>query len=422
MIRPFAALCASILLLHAADNPGARWWKGNLHTHSLWSDGDDFPEMITGWYKTNGYHFLAISDHNVLNEGERWSFIGTNRLQQSTFDKYVRRFGTNWVQTRNHQGRSQVRLKPLSEYAPLFEEAGKFLLIPSEEITDKFKTLPVHLNASNIRDFIKPQGGNSVREVMQNNVDAVLEQGRATGQRMLPHLNHPNFEWGVTAEDLAAVRGERFFEVYNGHPHVHNEGDELHASADRMWDIALVLRLTSPQPEALYGVAVDDSHNYHKHGIGQSNSGRGWIMVRSHFLTPESIIHALEKGDFYATSGILLKSLRAAPNHLEFEIQTKSGVQYRTEFIGTRRGFDPASHPVKDKDGNELPVTRRYSPQVGEILAVVEGKRAAYRAEGNELYVRARIISSKPKQNPSATGEMEMAWTQPIFPGASPAP
>jgi|GEM_PF-6842137 len=24
----------------------ARWWKGNLHTHSLWSDGDDFPESI----------------------------------------------------------------------------------------------------------------------------------------------------------------------------------------------------------------------------------------------------------------------------------------------------------------------------------------------------------------------------------------
>lgn len=31
------------------DSP--RWWKGNLHTHSLWSDGDDFPEMIACWYR-----------------------------------------------------------------------------------------------------------------------------------------------------------------------------------------------------------------------------------------------------------------------------------------------------------------------------------------------------------------------------------
>ena len=36
------------LPLSAAE---ARWWKGNLHTHSLWSDGDDYPEMIADWYR-----------------------------------------------------------------------------------------------------------------------------------------------------------------------------------------------------------------------------------------------------------------------------------------------------------------------------------------------------------------------------------
>ena len=35
---------------HRPDSTtSARWWKGNLHTHSLWSDGDDYPEMIAGW-------------------------------------------------------------------------------------------------------------------------------------------------------------------------------------------------------------------------------------------------------------------------------------------------------------------------------------------------------------------------------------
>src|SRR5438132_1176146 len=51
---------------------GPRWWKGNLHTHSFWSDGDDFPEMIADWYKRHGYQFLSLTDHNVLSEGERW--------------------------------------------------------------------------------------------------------------------------------------------------------------------------------------------------------------------------------------------------------------------------------------------------------------------------------------------------------------
>ena len=51
----------------AAAEP--RWFKGNLHTHSLWSDGDDYPEMIADWYARHGYHFLALSDHNVLARG-----------------------------------------------------------------------------------------------------------------------------------------------------------------------------------------------------------------------------------------------------------------------------------------------------------------------------------------------------------------
>ena len=37
-----------------------KWYKGNLHTHSYWSDGDEFPEVIMDWYKTNGYHFVAF--------------------------------------------------------------------------------------------------------------------------------------------------------------------------------------------------------------------------------------------------------------------------------------------------------------------------------------------------------------------------
>ncbi len=59
----------------AADEPVAhasQWFKGNLHTHSLWSDGNDFPEMICDWYQRAGYQFLALSDHNILSEGVKW--------------------------------------------------------------------------------------------------------------------------------------------------------------------------------------------------------------------------------------------------------------------------------------------------------------------------------------------------------------
>lgn len=396
-----------------SDLAPARWWKGNLHTHSFWSDGDDFPEMIVDWYKRQGYDFLAISDHNVLPVAERWLTIGTNQVRETALRKYQERFGPGWVETETRGSNRTVRLKPLSEYRALFEEAGRFLLIASEEITDSYQDLPVHMNATNVRDYIPPQGGGSVREVMQNNVDAVFYQRRNTGQRMIPHLNHPNFHWGVTAEDLARVRGERFFEVYNGHPSVNDAGDSTHASTDRLWDIALTLRLIGPEPEPLFGMAVDDSHNYHQQGIGHSNAGRGWVRVRARHLTPESLIAALEAGDFYASSGVTLKDVRVAGGELVIEIEAEEGVRYRSEFIGTRRGFDRESRPVIGADGAVLPVTRRYSEQVGEVLAEVQGTRASYRPRGDELYVRGRVISSKTKANPAVAGQKETAWTQP---------
>ena len=48
------------------------WYKGNLHTHTFWSDGDAPPEIAVAWYKARGYDFLALSDHNILSVGEKW--------------------------------------------------------------------------------------------------------------------------------------------------------------------------------------------------------------------------------------------------------------------------------------------------------------------------------------------------------------
>ena len=51
--------------LQENEPPKTHWYKGNLHTHSLWSDGDDFPDSIVARYKRMGYHFLALTDHNL---------------------------------------------------------------------------------------------------------------------------------------------------------------------------------------------------------------------------------------------------------------------------------------------------------------------------------------------------------------------
>lgn len=393
-----------------------RWLRGNLHTHSLWSDGNDYPEMIVDWYVRNGYQFLALSDHNTLSQGQRWMSIdqADRRAGQAGFDRYVGRFGEPWVETREVDGDRQVRLKPLGEYRTLFEQPGRFLLIQGEEITDHFERKPIHMNASNLAEYIPPQGGSSVVETMRNNLEAAEAQSERLGQPILTHLNHPNFGYGVTAEELAMVTKERFFEVYNGHPGVNHLGDDTHASVERMWDIVNTLRIAELGADPVYGLATDDSHHYF--GTDGSSPGRGWVMVRARFLTPEAIIHAIEAGDFYASSGVSLRDVQYDPEarSLTLEVEPEPEARYTIQFIGTPRNYDRARQPVMGEDGTPLPVTQRYSDDVGTVLATVEGTSARYDLTGDELYVRAVVTSSLAPRNPSFPNQQAQAWTQPV--------
>lgn len=406
----------TVLSTAHAEAAEASWYKGNLHTHSLWSDGDDYPEMIADWYKSHGYHFLTLTDHNTLQEGERWIDVEKSKGKARALAKYLERFGEKWVEQRTTNERLEVRLKTLAEFGPKFDEAGRFLLIQGEEISGRHLNAPVHVNATNLRKVIQPATGDSVLEVMRSSVNAVLAQRKETGQPMFPHLNHPNFQWGVTAEELMQVEGEQFFEVYNGHPSVHNEGDETHAGCERIWDIVLTRRLGELKLPVLYGLATDDSHAYHEFSSKLSNTGRGWVMVRMKELTAANLVQAMEAGDFYASSGVTVKDVKFNGKTLGIEIQGEPGVTYTTEFIGTRKGYDARNEPVLSAGGQPLRVTHRYSADIGAVLKQVKGSAASYTLKGDEIYVRARITSSKLKANPYAEGEFEMAWVQPVTP------
>jgi len=139
-------------------------------------------------------------------------------------------------------------------------------------------------------------------------------------------------------------------------------------------------------------------------------------MVHATRLEPDRIVEAIQGGDFYASSGVQLESVGFDPNEkqLEIQIQTEEAVRYVTEFIGTTEGYDRKSEPVLDKQGNPLNVTRRYSADVGRVLARAEGARPSYRLTGKEYYVRAVITSSKSHGNPSYAEQTEQAWTQPV--------
>lgn len=374
-----------------------KWYKGNTHTHSLWSDGNDFPDMIVDWYKTQGYDFLALSDHNILSRGDKW--MALNQIEKrrkngttGTMARYLERFGEDWVETRGEADKKEVRLKTLEEIRQHFEEEEKFLLIEAEEITDRYKQHHVHINAINVGEVIKPQGGDSVVETMRNNLRAVKEQSERLGRPILTHLNHPNFHWAITPQQLAEVTEEQFFEVYNGHPGINHLGDADHPSDEAIWDMANTLRLLVHDAEPLLGVATDDSHHYHG---GDVSPGRGWVMVWAKQLNADQLVEAMQRGEFYASSGVVLEKTNydRGTRKNRVEISPVDGVTFETKFIGTRRS----------------------TPEItGEVFATITGNEAEYQLTGDELYVRALVTSSRAHPNPSYPGQKEQAWTQPI--------
>lgn len=404
-----------------AAEPAKSWYKGETHAHSFWSDGDQFPEMVLDWYKAQGFQFVALSDHNVYLEGERWRDVNDPKrlIPAAVLQKYRERFGADWVETRGEGETLQVRLKTLEEIRPQLEEPGKFLLIPNEEISDGAQGSAIHINAIGLGEVIPPQHGSTVAETIQNNFQAIDVQAQRRGRLILGQVNHPNWvHFDIRAEDILAVPAVRLFEVCNNHAGVNYFGDDLFPSADRLWDVLNAVRIVEQKRPPLFGVASDDAHNYHSFQPGMSNPGRGWVVVRAAELTPEAITQAMAQGDFYSSTGVVLRDVQfdAASGTLSIAIDGKPGAKYTTRFLGTRKDFDRSVEEIPAPDFNGKPQRpfQKHSDQIGTVLATVEGTTASYTLQGDELYVRAVITSDQPVefpvQNHPQTG---MAWSQP---------
>ena len=319
----FVAIAAAAVVSTAQTPSGQpRWFKGNTHTHTLNSDGDSTPDDVVRWYREHGYQFLVLSDHNFLT-----SIDALNALHGAD---------------------------------------DRFLLIRGEEVTDRFGDKPLHVNGLNLTQLVQPQGGVSVVDVLQRNVDAIRKE------RGIPHINHPNFRWAITPEELRQVRNTRLFEIYNGHPQVNNLGGGGVPGLEEAWDVVL------SAGQQIYGIAVDDAHVFKQPGNPDvAGPGRGWIAVRAPRLDASSLMQSLERGDFYSSTGVVLDDVQTDAKSVTVRVRTNASSKYRIQFIGAR----------------------------GRILREVAEPVATYAIAGDEGYVRARVLESNGRY----------AWVQPVM-------
>ena len=258
--------------------PALNWYRGNLHTHTINSDGDSSPWEVVAWYKRNGYQFLAITDHNTFTD-------------PAHFDS---------------------------------NPNDSFLLLGAEEVTNE---QTVHVNAIGIGRVIPAQHGSTVTDILQASIDAIRAQGA------VPLINHPNFRWAFTATEMLALKGPVLLEIASGHPAVNHGGDGLVPATEQMWDQLLSAGIR------VFGAAVDDAHNFRQEfTLDRANPGRAWVVVRAPSLSREHIVEALNAGEFYASTGVELKNIVSTSNALSVEIQTASALQsakrHRVVFTG----------------------------------------------------------------------------------------
>ena len=241
-----------------------------------------------------------------------------------------------------------------------FAAKEKFLLLRGEEVT-----AAVHVNAFGLSRTIEPRSGANILETLQMNVDQIRAQGA------MPSLNHPNFRWAVSQDELARVNNLKLFEVYNGHPTTNEEGGGGVPSLDAMWDHVLTAG------KRMWGIAVDDAHAFKTFSPDLSTPGRGWIQVRARELSEQALLAAIDAGDFYSSTGVELVSLERGAGRLALEIKERPTEKYTVRFIGPG----------------------------GKILAEAYDNPAEYRLKPGEAYVRAQVLDSNGRK----------AWTQPAF-------
>lgn len=287
--------------------------KGNLHTHSSVSDGDVPPADVFKWYRDHGYNFVALTDHNT-------------------------------------------RVEP-KVYAHL--ERPDFAILAGEEITMSGAGRQVHVNALCIDKPISGGAYDTARHALDHAVSEIEKEGGVA------LINHPNFDLGLTGEDITGTRGAALLEVWSGHPYVWTLGTDGRPSHEAMWEQALSHGVD------LAPAGVDDAHHFLPHVTGKkaARPGRAWIQVFGDSSNRAVICDRLRTGDLYASNGAEIRRLIVDDDTMRVWPDAPLA---KVEFLG--------------QDGIVLSTKQ---PTAGE--------EASYTLSGDEAYVRARITAKDGK-------------------------
>lgn len=249
-------------------------YKANLHMHTTVSDGKMTPEETKEHYMKNGYSVVAFTDHDIMvchNDLTDENFVAINSMETFYNTEYFSACFDPAYKNVNHPY-AFVDTYHLNFYAktpnitrcPAFSR--KFLLRDNSWACLTDDMLVDELD----------------REYSVDCINDIIKKANEAG--FLVSYNHPVWS-GQTYEQYGELQGVWGVEVYNSGANLAGHIEDDHAFED-------MLR----QGKWVFPLAVDDAHRY-------EHACHGWVMLKAERLTYENVICALEKGDFYASTG-----------------------------------------------------------------------------------------------------------------------
>lgn len=358
----------------SADGAPLYWFKGNTHAHAKirlgeWTHGDATPEQVVRWYREHGYHFLSITDHNIWSDGSAPTGADGNQADFLVL--------AGMEVTSDHR------------YPGVIQEGER-----------KIHSTALGGNAPVDWQFQDPRPSAVIR--------AQSERIKSTGGLII--LNHPNYRFQLTPQDVIEAGDVKLFELFNDHPRSNHDGHAgFRLSMEAFWDEVL------SAGHLMYGVAADDAHDFGWLGkalrkFGTAPPGGAWIMVRAPSLSREDLFSALEGGDFYASTGVYLKDIGFRDGAYSIEVDME---RTRSE---TKWPWIEDSAPIIWSDDSHFVV--EFFGRNGRLLHWTHDQAtASFRPDASEGYVRGKVtyLSKLPSRTGADWARAYYAWTQPVM-------
>lgn len=236
------------------------WYKGNLHSHTVKSDGKLTPAESVKLFQDNGYHFLCLSEHDLYTDYRREfdspEFIILPGLEASSV-LFEKEDGIRRKKVHHIHGILGTELMQQKAAKPLFRHMERL-------------EVPVYY------------GDWDGAAVAQQLADELAARGCITT------YNHP--VWSrVEEREFVDTDGIFGLEIFN-----YNTVNESGTGYDTAhWDVML------RKGRRIHGFASDDNHN---EGLFDDACG-GYVWVKADGLTHDNIISALVEGNYYSSSG-----------------------------------------------------------------------------------------------------------------------